>query len=91
VKALHPISKACLRIHVYNSSPDDGLGWFIDQDPVRRRTCIATAVIWCDRVRQAPSVFKRSTLGSGADASPADGKVFAVAAENTDEIGFEPT
>jgi hypothetical protein len=42
-------------------------------------------------VRQAPSEFKRSTLGSGADASPADGKVFAVAAENTNEMGFEQT
>jgi hypothetical protein len=91
VKALYLISKACLRIHVYNSSPNDGLDWFIDQDPVRRWTFIATAVVWRDRVRQAPSEFKGSTLGSGADASPADGKVFAVAAENTDEMRFEPT
>jgi len=87
---MYSIFKACLRIYAHKSSPNDLRDRFIDQDPVRRRTFIAAAV-WCDLVRQAPGEFKGSTLGSGADACPADGKVFAVAAENTNEMGFEPT
>jgi hypothetical protein len=39
-------------------------------------------------MRQAPVEFKGTTLGSGPNAIPADGKAFAVAAENTHKLGI---
>lgn len=64
------------------------LSRFIDQEPVRRRTCLAAAR--CSLVRQATDEFERRTLGSSGDTSPADGKVLALIAEKTLEMGLEP-
>jgi len=41
-------------------------------------------------VRQATDEFERRTLGSSGDTSPADGKVLALIAEKTLEMGLEP-
>jgi len=92
VKALYSTSKACPRIYAHKSSLNDALNRFIYQHPVRCRSFIAAATaVWRDRVRQASGELKGSTLGSRTDACPADGKVFAVAAENANEMSLEPT
>ena len=89
MKALNSRHEAWHRIYLHTSSANNTLSQFVDQEPVRRRTCIAAAR--CSLVRQATDEFERRTLGSSADTSPADGKVLAVIAEKTNEMVLEPS
>ncbi len=83
---MNSISKASPEYIRIKSGPTAALDPFIDQDPVRRRT----VVVWRDPMRQDPNEFKGATFGGGPNTVPADGEVFAVAAEDAHELRSEP-